>query len=247
MIFLCLNRLQCVVVMNQEDISHEYEKKSICPIELEIAGTLQIALVYDAPLRKMTVHILEARNVRSVCKSQQIHSQVRFLVLPTKKQKQKTRIRSGENPEFMESFLLHKVNPEEVNSMGLRFRLYSCERMRREHLIGEAVLSFATLDLQSENTLWLQLDSKLNNRVMESNDDVSLARSDSTGSTTSIQHSLGHPFTGTPEILLGLCYNSIVGRLSVEVSNFFGKYQLVSGIFSTPNTDLLIFIYFIGN
>ena len=40
---------------------------------------------------------------------------------------------------------------------------------------------------------------------------LSLARSDSTGSTHSMQHG------GVPELLLGLCYNATTGRLSVEV------------------------------
>lgn len=40
---------------------------------------------------------------------------------------------------------------------------------------------------------------------------MSLARSDSTGSTHSMQHG------GVPELLLGLCYNATTGRLSVEV------------------------------
>jgi len=40
---------------------------------------------------------------------------------------------------------------------------------------------------------------------------LSLARSDSTGSTHSMQHG------GVPELLLGLAYNGTTGRLSVEV------------------------------
>lgn len=37
--------------------------------------------------------------------------QVRLILLPSKKQKHKTKIRSGDNPQYMESFLLHRVNP----------------------------------------------------------------------------------------------------------------------------------------
>lgn len=40
---------------------------------------------------------------------------------------------------------------------------------------------------------------------------LSLARSDSTGSTTSMQHG------GVPELLLALGYNGVTGRLNVEV------------------------------
>jgi synaptotagmin-14/16 len=46
---------------------------------------------------------------------------------------------------------------------------------------------------------------------------LSLARSDSTGSTTSMQHG------GVPELLIALGYNGITGRLTVEVSQILKK------------------------
>lgn len=51
---------------------------------------------------------------------------------------------------------------------------------------------------------------------------LSLARSDSTGSTTSMQHG------GVPELLLGLAYNGTTGRLTVEVvkGSHFRNLQL---------------------
>lgn len=128
-------------------------------------GSVEISLLYDAPMRKMTVHVLQARGIPSRDSRQSTHTQVRLLMLPSKKQKHKTKIRSGENPQFMESFLLHRVNPEEVNSMGLRVRVYGCERMRRERLIGESIVSFASIDLELETNLWLSLEPRANTTV----------------------------------------------------------------------------------
>ncbi|XP_058444591.1 synaptotagmin-14 isoform X2 [Malaya genurostris] len=192
-------------------------------------GVLEVSLLYDAPMRKMTVHVLQARGIPSRSSASMVaaastgetnakasqsttHTQVRLLMLPSKKQKHKTKIRSGENPQFMESFLLHRVNPEEVNSMGLRIRVYGCERMRRERLIGEAIISFANIDLELETNLWLPLEPRANAANNGSTSDLlSLARSDSTGSTTSMQHG------GVSELLLGLGYNGTTGRLTVEI------------------------------
>ncbi|KAF7276803.1 hypothetical protein GWI33_009766 [Rhynchophorus ferrugineus] len=96
--------------------------------------------------------------------------------------------------------------------MGIRLRLYGCERMRRERLIGEAVISFANINLELENNFWLTMESRCNTTLSGcAGDLMSLARSDSTGSTHSMQHG------GVPELLLGLCYNAITGRLSAEV------------------------------
>lgn len=46
--------------------------------------------------------------------------------------------------------------------MGVRFRLYGCERMRRERMIGECVVSFAALNLELETTMWLALEPRAN-------------------------------------------------------------------------------------
>lgn len=50
--------------------------------------------------------------------------------------------------------------------MGLRVRVYGCERMRRERLIGESIVSFATIDLELETNLWLPLESRANSTVI---------------------------------------------------------------------------------
>ncbi|GLV39857.1 Synaptotagmin 14 [Carabus blaptoides fortunei] len=206
----------CIVVMNSEPFESS-DLQSCVGSETDTqlvnkCGHLEIALLYDAPMRKMTVHVLQARDIPSRDRGQPTHTQVRLLMLPSKKQKHKTKIRSGDNPQYMESFLLHKVNPEDVNSMGLRLRVYGCERMRRERLIGEAVVSFAHINLELENNLWLSLEPRTNTALNGCTGELmSLARSDSTSSTHSMQHG------GVPELLLGLAYNATTGRLSIEV------------------------------
>ncbi|PSN34690.1 Synaptotagmin-16 [Blattella germanica] len=175
-------------------------------------GHLEVAFAYDAPMRKMTVRVLQARDIPARDRGGATHTQVRLVMLPSKRQKHKTKVRQGNNPQYMESFLLHRVNPEDVNSMGVRFRLYGCERMRRERMIGECVVSFTSINLELETTMWIALEPRANLTLNSSASDLlSLARSDSTGSTHSMQHG------GVPELLLGLAYNGTTGRLSVEV------------------------------
>lgn len=41
-------------------------------------GQLEIALLYDAPMRKMTVHVLQARDIPSRDRGQPTHTQVRM-------------------------------------------------------------------------------------------------------------------------------------------------------------------------
>ena len=39
------------------------------------------------------------------------YQKVRLVLLPGRKQKHKTKVRPGENPQFMESFVFNKINP----------------------------------------------------------------------------------------------------------------------------------------
>jgi synaptotagmin-14/16 len=44
--------------------------------------------------------------------------------------------------------------------MGVRLRLYGCERLRRERLIGEIVVGFASVNLDIVAPMWLILEPK---------------------------------------------------------------------------------------
>lgn len=54
------------------------------------------------------------------------------------------------------------VATEDVNNFGVRFRLYGCERMRRERMIGETVMGFASLRHDTATTHWLTLEPRSN-------------------------------------------------------------------------------------
>ncbi|CAN8031565.1 unnamed protein product [Ixodes persulcatus] len=176
-------------------------------------GALELTFNYSPASRKLTVGVLRAHDLPSRDRGGANSVQVRLLLLPHKRQKFKTKIRqASQDTRFDESFAFSRISPEEVNTMGLRVRLYGCERMRREHLVGETVVPFSFLGLDQQTTLWLVLEPRSNLAHWDSKCEISsLARSDSTGSTQSMQHG------GLPELLLGLAYNGTTGRLAAEV------------------------------
>lgn len=53
--------------------------------------------------------------------------------------------------------------------MGIRVRLYGTERMRRERMIGEAVVGFASVNQDTETTHWLTLEPRSNLSVCKTN------------------------------------------------------------------------------
>ncbi|XP_053613930.1 synaptotagmin-16 isoform X2 [Plodia interpunctella] len=205
-------------------------------------GSVELTLLYDAPVRSMTVHVLQARSLPLRTQGQILQSQVRIVLLPLKKQKFKSKIRNGENPQYMESFVLHKINPEDVHGLGLRIRIYGCERMRRQRLLGEAAVSFATLNFELENSLWLQLAPRQHHQPSLQLPKLDLSHSFSgvlaspssiatvttpggAGGAGAEACSLARSDSASsccsarsaPELLLGLQYNSTTGHLSVEV------------------------------
>ncbi|CAL4085496.1 unnamed protein product, partial [Meganyctiphanes norvegica] len=100
---------------------------------------------------------------------------------------------------------------EDIPTLGVRLRLYGCEKLRREKMIGEVIVPFANINLTLGNTFWLTFEPRASLTRCESRTEVSsLTRSDSTGSNHSIH-------SGVPEMLLGLTYNGTTGRLAVEV------------------------------
>ena len=59
---------------------------------------------------------------------------------------------------------------EDLSSMGVRLRLYGCERMRRERMIGECIVSFSSLPAALDYPLeqWLTLEPRSNITVRTS-------------------------------------------------------------------------------
>lgn len=52
--------------------------------------------------------------------------------------------------------------------MSVRFRVYGCERMRRQRLIGECIVSFSNINLQLQSNMWVPLEPKANTVVCTS-------------------------------------------------------------------------------
>lgn len=49
--------------------------------------------------------------------------------------------------------------------MSVRFRLYGCEKIRRQRLIGECIISFANVNLQLQSNIWVPLEPRANMAV----------------------------------------------------------------------------------
>lgn len=81
--------MQCIVVVSQEPLFDTSDLKSIkSDIDPHRSqspgstsgryGSVEISLLYDAPMRKMTVHVLQARGIPCRDRGQPTHTQVKL-------------------------------------------------------------------------------------------------------------------------------------------------------------------------
>ncbi|XP_072533439.1 synaptotagmin-16 isoform X3 [Salminus brasiliensis] len=174
-------------------------------------GDLIIVLDYRPETFKLLVTVVMAQGIPDKGRSGMDSWQVHVALLPGKRQRYKTAVQKGSAPRFGETFRFSRLEPAELGSSALRFRLYALGKMNRERMMGETIYRLSKLSTdagQMEATLVLEPRSNL--KAIDSQVSLS-AQSDSASSSQSLSHG------GVPELLLGLAYNATTGRLSVEV------------------------------
>lgn len=128
-------------------------------------GDLQLSLEYHPDSEKLLVSVLAARDIPDKARSGMDSWQVHMVLLPSKKQRQKTAVQRGSPPLFNETFRFSRLDPSELHMAAIRFRLYALGgRMSRERMMGEKVLRLGGLDPDGgtmEATLVLEPRSNL--------------------------------------------------------------------------------------
>ncbi|KAM4600979.1 synaptotagmin-14-like [Polymixia lowei] len=196
-------------VLGPEDGSGPQLPTAYEPEPLAKYGTLDVAFEYDSSEQWLAVTVTAATDIPALKQTGNISWQVHLVLLPTKKQRAKTGVQKGPCPVFTETFKFSRVEQEALGDYAVRFRLYSVRRMKKEKVLGEKVFYLTKLNLQGKMALPVTLEP--GSELTGCGSLVSVSRS---------AGALSYRSTGdssTPEILLGLIYNSATGRLSAEV------------------------------
>ncbi|XP_046726678.1 synaptotagmin-14 isoform X2 [Silurus meridionalis] len=174
-------------------------------------GTLHVLFDYDLHQRCLSVTITAVTDLPSPRRSPGITWQLHLVLLPAKKQRTKTAVVRGRS--LSETFRFSHVQSESIGNYGVRFRLYSISKIKKEKkMLGEKVFYLTKLNLQGKMAVPLPLEPCCSATASESQTSVSGA---SCSETVSTFQSTGQ--RSSPEILLGLVYNATTGRLAVEV------------------------------
>ena len=96
----------CIVfqehLFDVSDLQHEASLISKC-------GSLEVSFSYSPRKGRMEVTIHQAQEIPTKERGGANNTQVRLLLLPTKKQRHKTKVKQGENPLFEETFVFNKI------------------------------------------------------------------------------------------------------------------------------------------
>ncbi|XP_065152354.1 synaptotagmin-16 isoform X1 [Paramisgurnus dabryanus] len=210
---------------------------SSSPHNISKCGDLIIALDYQADTHRLLVTVVTAQGIPDKTRSGMDSWQVHVVLLPGKRQRHKTAIQKGSTPRFEQTFRFSHLEPGDLDSSVLRFRLYALGKMNRDRMMGEALYRLSRMKHTDQLEITLVLEPRSNLKTLDSQMSFS-TQSEGASSTQSITH------CGNPELLLGLSYNATTGRLSVEIikgshfRNFavnrppdtFGKLTLLNSV-----------------
>lgn len=128
-----------------------------------VFGSVHFQAEYSAKVGRVAVTISEARELPS--KSRGGSSQCRFhlLLLPSRKQRFKSKSRPTSRPKFDEKFVFERILQQDLFRMAIRIRLYGHDKLGKEKIIGEHILQLADLaqsrDLKMD--VWRDLRANL--------------------------------------------------------------------------------------
>ncbi|XP_050192718.1 synaptotagmin-16 isoform X1 [Myiozetetes cayanensis] len=175
-------------------------------------GDLDVIFNYKPSSQKLVVTVLEARDIPDKDRSGVNTWQVHTVLMPGKKQRGKTSVQRGPIPVFKDKITFSKLEPQELSSHAVRFRLYAVHKMIGEKMMGEQLFYLSNISQEEEVKVTLLLEPRSNLSSADSQLSLSaISHSDSASSTQSLSHG------GVPELLVGLSYNATTGRLSVEM------------------------------
>uniref|UniRef100_A0A3B1KBU7 Synaptotagmin XIVb n=1 Tax=Astyanax mexicanus TaxID=7994 RepID=A0A3B1KBU7_ASTMX len=200
---------ESTAVLGPEDSSVARVPDFYEPEVLGKYGTLDVAFEYDSSTQHLAVTVTAATDIPALKTTGNISWQVHLVLLPTKKQRAKTGVQKGPCPVFTETFRFSPVEQDALREYAVRFRLYSVRHRKKEKVLGEKVFYLTKLNLQGKTALPVTLEP--GSAVPGCGSLVSVSRS--VGALS--YHSTGE--SSTPELLLGLLYNSSTGRLAAEV------------------------------
>lgn len=175
-------------------------------LAIPLISRLQFSISYSPTSRQILLTIHRGENLGS---GSAASFEVRVTLLPSKRQKLKTKSQPSGSPEFNELLVFNEVFPEDIELATLRARVYRLTG-RQRNLIGEVRADLKAdlgLDTSDVDRLWRELTP-----AADIADDIS-----DTQFVIDPESVLAAPKETVPMLLISLQYKTVTGRLTVEI------------------------------
>lgn len=131
--------------------------------QVPVFGSVHFQAEYNANVGRVTVTILEARELPSKSRGGSSHCRFHLLILPSRRQRFKSKSKPTSRPKFDEKFVFDRLLQQDLFRMAIRVRLYGHDKFGKEKAIGEHILQLADLAQSRDMKMdvWRDLRAKL--------------------------------------------------------------------------------------
>lgn len=127
-----------------------------------VFGSVHFQAEYSAKVGRVAVTILEARELPSKSRGGSSHCRFHLQLLPSRKQRFKSKSRPTSRPKFDEKFVFDRILQQDLFRMAIRIRLYGHDKLGKEKIIGEHILQLADVAQSREMKMDVWRDLKAN-------------------------------------------------------------------------------------
>ncbi|XP_031550997.1 uncharacterized protein LOC116288365 [Actinia tenebrosa] len=125
-----------------------------------LLGKLQVSVSYAPTAQRLEIEIIRIEEINQAVFQMGLASymETHITLLPSKRARYKTKAKAVNNVSFQERWVVKNVSKQELESMKMRFRVYSHEFIGKGKLLGENTSDVMLFDLEDiGSTQWLNL------------------------------------------------------------------------------------------
>lgn len=131
--------------------------------QVPVFGSVHFQVEYSINVGRVAITILEARELPSKSRGGSSHCRFHLLLLPSRRQRFKSKSRPTRHPKFDEKFVFDRVLQQDLFRMAIRIRLCGHDKLGKEKAIGEHILQLADVAQSRDMKMvaWRDLRPKL--------------------------------------------------------------------------------------
>ena len=130
----------------------------------DLLGKIQVSVSYAPTAQRLEIEIIRIEEINQAIFQMGLASymETHITLLPSKRARYKTKAKAVNNVSFQERWVVKNVSKQELESMKMRFRVYSHEFIGKGKILGETSADVMSFDLEDiGSTQWLNISPSM--------------------------------------------------------------------------------------